>query len=207
MTGVPFRRAMRSPFRPRSRFSGYRRLARFGATILFGVAAPLAAQGNASVQPLPASVFSADLNSSAEHLPFAVSFAVVANASVPVSEMTINDLRNVFFFRKKFWSGGKRVVLLLPASGLDARSFILADIYHLNDASLKRLITERLFQGEIDAYPRVVDSYQDALSFLAATRGMLTIVRADVVPPGQTAVKVIRINGKLPGEAGYPLAR
>ncbi|MGI9077408.1 MAG: hypothetical protein ACR2G6_08770 [Gemmatimonadaceae bacterium] len=199
---------MRSRFKPRSRFSGYRRLAAFGATILFVAAAPLAAQDDASRQPSLTPVPSAYPDpSGATHVPLAVSFAVVANASVPVSEMTIDDLRNVFLFRKKFWSGGKRVVLLLPASGLDARSFILADIYRLNDAGLKRLILERLFQGEIDAAPRAVDSYQDALSFLAATRGMLSIVRADAVPPGQTAVKVIRINGKLPGEAGYPLAR
>lgn len=139
--------------------------------------------------------------------PFATSFAVVANASVPVSDMSMDDLKNLFFFRKKFWSGGKRVVLLHPSSGLDARSYLLADIYRLNDAGLKRLILEKLFQGEIDTAPRVVNSYQDALTFLAATRGMIAIVRADAVPPGQTAVKVVRINGKLPGEAGYPLAR
>ncbi|MFN2399474.1 MAG: hypothetical protein ABR543_12670 [Gemmatimonadaceae bacterium] len=138
-------------------------------------------------------------------LPAAVSFAIVASPTVPVSELTMGDLRNVFFFRKKFWGGGKRVVLLLPAPGLQARDFLLADIYRLNSAGLQRLILEKLFQGEIDLAPRVVRSDQDALSFVASARGMLAIVPTDAIPADRSGFKVLRINGKLPGESGYPL--
>ncbi|MDQ3698875.1 MAG: hypothetical protein M3373_12770 [Gemmatimonadota bacterium] len=137
--------------------------------------------------------------------PFAVTFAVVTNPAVPVTGLTFDDLREVFFFRQRFWSGGKRVVLLLPGGGLDARSFVLEDIYRLNDAGLKRLILERLFQGQIEAAPPVVDSYREALTFVAASRGTLAVVRADAIAAGQSGIKVLRINGKLPGEPGYPL--
>lgn len=135
----------------------------------------------------------------------AVTFAVVTNPGVPVAGLTFDDLRDVFFFRQRFWSGGNRVVLLLPGGSLDARSFVLADIYRLNDAGLKRLLLERLFQGQIDAAPRVVDSYEEALAFVAASRGTLTVVRADAIAERQSRIKVLRIDGKLPGEPGYPL--
>jgi hypothetical protein len=134
-------------------------------------------------------------------------YAVVTNSAVPVTDMTFDDLRNVFFFRKKFWSGGKRVVVLLPGTGLDARGYLLSGIYRMNDAGLKRLILEKLFQGELDMAPRVAESYEDAISFTAAARGALAIVRADLVPSGQSGVKVLRINGKMPGDPGYQLTQ
>lgn len=137
----------------------------------------------------------------------AIAYAVVTNASVPAIALTLDDLRSVFFFRRKFWSGGNRVTLLLPSSGLDARRVVLEEIYRLSDAGLKRLILEKLFQGEIDGAPRVVDSYQQALAYVAAARGTVTIVRADAIPASQQGVKVLRIDGKLPGEGGYPLTQ
>ncbi len=133
----------------------------------------------------------------------AVAYAVIASPTVSVDGLTVEELRNVLLFRKRFWSTGNRVVLLLPASRLDARAYLLTDLYKLSDAGLKRLILEKLFQGEIDVAPRMIESYEQALILAAATRGALSVVRADAVRPGE--VKVLRVNGRLPGEQGYPL--
>jgi hypothetical protein len=135
----------------------------------------------------------------------AVAYAVIASPTVSVDGLTVEELRNVLLFRKRFWSTGNRVVLLLPASGLDARAYLLTDLYKLSDAGLKRLILEKLFQGEIDVAPRMIESYEQALTLAAATRGALAVVRADAVRPGE--VKVLRVNGRLPGEQGYPLSK
>ena len=135
----------------------------------------------------------------------AVTYAVIASPTVSVDGLTVEELRNVLLFRKRFWSTGNRVVLLLPASGLDARAYLLTDLYKLSDAGLKRLILEKLFQGEIDVAPRMIESYEQALTLAAATRGALAVVRADAVRAGD--VKVLRVNGRLPGEAGYPLSK
>ena len=130
-------------------------------------------------------------------------FALVVSPEVPVTEVSFDEVTRLFSFHKKFWKPGEPASVLLPASGLEARSFLLRKIYNLSEPELRQMILKKLYQGEIDLPPKVAASDREALTFVASARGLVTLVPADSVRG--TSVKVLRVDGKLPNDAGYAL--
>src|SRR5262245_40080088 len=170
---------MSLPFRPRSRSSA--RLVVVGLLTAVGLCGSL-----------PASLSAAGR-----------SFAVVVSPDVPASDLTLEEVRRLFLLKKSFWKPGAPVTILLPGSGSSTRTFLLKTICRTDEPGLKRLILEKLYRAEIDLAPKVVGSGKETISFVASSRGV-----AGIVPVEDSAgadVKVLRINGKLPGESGYPL--
>ena len=130
-------------------------------------------------------------------------FAVIASTGVPVDDLTSEELRRVFLFKRGVWRPGQPVNVMLPDSGRPARAFLLRHIYRMTDQELRRFILERIFQAEIDFAPKVVGSDLEALAFVKAGRSLITVV--DASTPRLAEVKVLRIDGKLPRQPGYPL--
>jgi hypothetical protein len=130
-------------------------------------------------------------------------FAVIASSGVPVDDLTLDELRRVFLFKRGVWRPGQPVNVMLPDSGRPARAFLLRHIYRMSDPELRRFILERIFQAEIDFAPKVVGSDTEALAFVKAGRSLITLVAAGT--PRLSEVKVLRIDGKLPRQPGYPL--
>ena len=132
-----------------------------------------------------------------------IEYAVIASPDVPVSNISLDELRRLFLFVKKYWKPGQPVTILISEGGLRPGSFVLRRIYQVKDeASLRRLILEKLYQWHIDLAPKIVASDQHAIAFVAAGRGLLAVVQADQVRGA--GVKILSINGLSPGSPGYP---
>lgn len=130
-------------------------------------------------------------------------FSVIVSTGVPVSRLTLEELRRIFLFKRTVWRPGQAVNILLPDGSLPARAFLLRHIYRMNDQELRRFILERIFQAEIDFAPKVVASDREAVSFVASGRSLIAVIAAGTA--GLTEVRILRIDGKLAGEPGYPL--
>ena len=135
--------------------------------------------------------------------PLDAQFAVIASAGVPVDDLTFEELRRVFLFKRSVWRPGQPVYVILPDSGLPARTFLLKHIYRMSGEDFRRFILDRIFQAEIDFAPKVVGSDSEAVAFVKAGRSIVAMVSATASHPPD--VKVLRIDGKLPREAGYRL--
>jgi len=129
-------------------------------------------------------------------------YAVIASPDVSISNLSMDDLRRFFRFNRRYWRPGSPVTILLSEAGMEPGSFLLSQIYQVSDkTSLRRLILEKLYQGQIDLAPKIVASDELAIQFVAAGRGLLAVVRADRLEG--TGVKVLSLDGKLPGSPGY----
>jgi hypothetical protein len=131
------------------------------------------------------------------------SFAVIVSKAIASDELSVEELRRILTFKRTQWKSGQAINLLLPGGSLPARAFMLSKLYRMSDDELRRFILQRIFQAEIDFAPKVVDAERDAVAFVASGRSAIAIVSADT--PGLGTVKVLRIDGRLPGDAGYPL--
>jgi hypothetical protein len=60
----------------------------------------------------------------------------------------------------------------------------------------------KMFRAEVAAGPKIVYSNDMALNLITAIRGSITFIPVSAVTP---EVKVLRIDGKLPTDPGYPL--
>lgn len=130
-------------------------------------------------------------------------YAVIVSKGVEVDELSLDELRRILTFKRTQWKSGRTINLLLPGRSLPARTFILERLYRMSDEELRRFILQRIFQAEIDFAPKVVDVERDAVAFVASGQTAMAIVSS--ATPGLDSVKVLRIDRRLPGQAGYPL--
>lgn len=132
-------------------------------------------------------------------------FAVIVAEDVPLADISLDELRRVFVLKRAFWKPGKLIRVVLPGTGLPARAFLLDRVCQKTEGELRRLVLESTYRGESDQPPKVASSEEDALRLVASLSSAVALVAADApLPPG---VKTLRIDGKLPTDPGYPLAR
>ena len=129
--------------------------------------------------------------------------AVIVHPANPLAEVSATELRAMFLQDRLFWADGGRIYLVLPASGTREKRMLLAAIYRRDDATLQQFWLEKLYRGEIPSFPRVASSSAATRLLVARARYAISVVDLASIDP---TVKVLRIDGRSPGEPGYLLA-
>jgi ABC-type phosphate transport system substrate-binding protein len=124
--------------------------------------------------------------------PHDVDIAVVVHPDTPISNLSLADVRKVFLGDRQYWSTNVPVVLLIRAPVARERDVVLKTIYQMSESQFKQYWIA----------PKVVYSNDMANELVSAIAGAIAFIDAREVRPG---AKVLRVDGKLPGEAGYPL--
>src|SRR5579864_1212024 len=128
--------------------------------------------------------------------------AIVVRPDVPVENLTFAELRRVMLGDRQFWTSNLRVTLLVRAPGARERDVVLKTIYQMSEAQFRQYWIAKVFRAEAASGPRIVYSNEMAEELVSGLPGAVAFVDADQVPKG---LKVLRINGLLPGAKGYPL--
>lgn len=135
-------------------------------------------------------------------LALAAPLAVVVHPEQPGRDISSGELERIFRAERLLWSGGEPVLLILPGSGSAAKELLLERVYRQDESQQKKYWMGLLFRNEIRELPKVIDSPELAQAVVARRAGAITVVPADEVAEG---VKVLRVDGKAPGEPGYAL--
>jgi ABC-type phosphate transport system substrate-binding protein len=128
--------------------------------------------------------------------------AIVVRPDVPVDNLSFAELRRVMLGDRQFWSSDLRVTLLVRAPGSRERDVVLKTIYQMSEAQFLQYWIAKVFRAQVTSGPRIVYSNEMATELAAAMPGAVTFVEVPEVPKG---LKVVKINGLLPGDKGYPL--
>jgi ABC-type phosphate transport system substrate-binding protein len=134
--------------------------------------------------------------------PCAAATAVIVHPSTPVENLTFADIQRLFLGDKQYWNRNMPVVLILRAPAARERQITLTRIYRMTESQFKQYWIARIFRAEATSTPKVVYSNQTINELVAGIPGAIALVREEDVQPG---VKVIRVDGALPGEPKYPL--
>jgi hypothetical protein len=126
--------------------------------------------------------------------------AVVVSASAPFQELSTAELRRVFLGQTVEKGGVKLIPLNHPIKGAHRTRFDRAVLRMSPDEVGRYWVAERI-RGARSA-PKSVSSSALLLKVVAKIPGAISYVPASEVRPG---VKVVRIDGKLPGDSGYLL--
>jgi len=135
-------------------------------------------------------------------VPVSSAMAIVAHKDLPVDNLSLAELRSIFLADRQFWEDRTRITLLVRAPKSDERSFILERIYQMSEAQFRQYWIAKMFRAEVPRGPKIVLSNGMALDLVVAIPGSISFALADAV---NEDVKVIRIEGLLPGDDGYPL--
>jgi hypothetical protein len=131
-----------------------------------------------------------------------VDVAVVVHPDTPVSDLSLADVRSVFLGDRQYWTSNTPVVLLMRAPVARERNVVLKIIYQMSEAQFKQYWIAKIFRAESASAPKVVYSNDMANDLVTAVPGAIAFIDAREVRPG---AKVLRVDGHLPGEPGYPL--
>ena len=128
--------------------------------------------------------------------------AVVVRPDTPVDDLTLSQTRKLLMGEQQFWNSNLRVTLLLRAPAAREREVVLKVIYRMNEAEFRQYWISKMFRAESTSGPKVVYSNEMATELVNVLPGSVAFVDASQVPKG---LKILKIDGKLPGQAGYPL--
>jgi ABC-type phosphate transport system substrate-binding protein len=128
--------------------------------------------------------------------------AVVVRPDAPVDDLTLSQTRRLLLGEQQFWNSNLRVTLLLRAPAARERDVVLRVIYRMSEAEFRQYWISKMFRAEAASGPKVVYSNEMATELVNALPGSVAFVDASQVPKG---LKVLKIDGKLPGQTGYPL--
>ena len=127
--------------------------------------------------------------------------AVVVNPQNGASNLTIAELRKIFAGEKRSWVSAVPVKLIVRGPGSHERETMLK-LLDMTESEYKHYWAAQVFRGEAQSEPIVLPSIGMQKEAITLYPGGITLVEAQDVKPG---MKVIKINGQVPGETGYPL--
>lgn len=128
--------------------------------------------------------------------------AVVVHPDVPVDNLTLADLRRILLGDREFWTSGSRVTLFIRAPIARERDAMVKDVCQMTEAQFRQHWIAKVFRADTATPPKIVYSTQMALEQVSRTPGALAFVEAPVAGKG---VKVLKIDGRSPGQQGYRL--
>ena len=128
--------------------------------------------------------------------------AVVVHPDTPVSDLSLADVRKVLLGERQYWTTKLPVVLLIRAPVARERDVVLRVIYQMSESQFKQYWVAKIFRAEAASPPKIVYSNDVELQLVAAMPGSIAFVDARNVRPG---LKVLRVDGQLPGDRNYPL--
>ncbi len=127
--------------------------------------------------------------------------AVVVNEKNPITTLGLLELRKLFAGEKHSWASGVPVKLIVRAPGAYER-VVLLKLLGMSESEYKRYWAAQVFRGEAQAEPVALFSNGMQKEAVSIFPGAIALVSLQDVKPG---MKVLKVDGLLPGKAGYPL--
>jgi phosphate transport system substrate-binding protein len=128
--------------------------------------------------------------------------AIVVNRDNPVENVSTAELRTIFLGERSHWPNGRRITLVMMEPGQPERNAVLQDVCRLSESDLRRRYLQGLLTGEVLVSPKTLASPVGVRKFVFNVPGAIGYLRPEDV---DDSVKVIRIDGHLPGDLEYPL--
>jgi len=128
--------------------------------------------------------------------------AIVVNPHTAVTDISFAELRRIFLGQQQFWPDRSKITLLVRAPVAPERAVVLDLIYRMDEDQFRQYWIGKMFRAEVAGGPKIVYSSDMAINLVDNVPGSITFVLASAVTPNS---KVLRIDGKLPSDPGYPL--
>lgn len=128
--------------------------------------------------------------------------AVIVNPMNPVDSISFAELRKYFKGEKRSWPASLPVFLVVRAPEARERNVLLDRVFSMTESEYKQYWVKKIYSGEVPREPLALFSNGMQIEAVRTEKGGLALVSAKDVRSG---VKILKIDGLLPGAAGYPL--
>jgi len=122
--------------------------------------------------------------------------AVIVEKNNSVGSLSSADLLKVFKFDRAKWPDGKNIVLVLRDPSTPETQTAINSIYHMQPTEFRSLLASH------NKSVIIVTSEDEMLKAVASIPGAVGLVDVYSITDH---VRVVRVDGKLPLEQGYPI--
>ena len=126
--------------------------------------------------------------------------AVVVNEKNPVNNLSAAELRKLLAGEKHAWAGGLPVRIFVRAPGANER-VVMLKLLGMSESEYKGYWAGQVYRGEAQAEPVGLFSNGMQREAVVLYPGAVALVNVQDVKLG---MKVVKVNGHMPAEAGYP---
>ncbi len=132
----------------------------------------------------------------------AADLAIIVGKNSALDSVTSEELAKIFRAEKAKSPDGIRFVVTTRETGSPERLAALASIYKMEEADYTKYFLQATFTGQVQAPPRTLSGANTTKQFVTVTPGAIGYLRGSDT---DDSVKTLKVDGKSPGEAGYPL--
>jgi ABC-type phosphate transport system substrate-binding protein len=129
--------------------------------------------------------------------------AIIVAKNSAIDSLTSEELHRIFFEEKTKDPDGHRFVIIMRETGSPENAAAMASIYKFDAGEYDTYFLRAVFAGRATGKPQQLNGSAAVRQFIASTPGAIGYARASEV---DDTLKVVKVDGKLPGDAGYPLA-
>ena len=131
--------------------------------------------------------------------------AVIVNKSNPVSDVSYNELKQISEARKQYWDNGEKIILIFkPVTSVETRALIDM-VYKIKYEEFDKYWFLKVYENKIMEFPKILNSTGTINILVSEIPGAIAFIGKDEISRiDNINIKVLRVNGKMPGEDGYP---
>ena len=129
----------------------------------------------------------------------------VAHKSCTTDNLSSDDLRKMLLGDIRTWPDASRIILIEQPDDSSVQQRILRMLLRTDPAGYKRQLLAAQFQGKELPIIKTLSTDDNAIKFVWNLPGAIALVNAAAAGVNSSRVKVLRIDGKFPGEPGYTL--
>jgi|FLOH01.1.fsa_nt_gi hypothetical protein len=133
-----------------------------------------------------------------------VVYAVIVHIDSKIDDLSLSDLKKYMKVDRRHWPDKSSVILFQRPLSSALQKYMLEEIYGMTERQLRRHFVSLMNKGSIGAIPSVVKEREMVCRLVGKKDGGLAVVVAGDLPK---TVKALKIDGKSPGEKGYPLVQ
>ncbi len=130
---------------------------------------------------------------------------VIVNKSNPVDSISTKELRAFLLGQVAQWPNKQAVILVERESTSPAFQKTLQLVLHMSEGEYERWFLQQEFRGEKTPLIKTLNSDEGAGKFVFNVPGALAITEGVPSLGASSEIKVLRVDGKLPGDPGYAL--
>jgi ABC-type phosphate transport system substrate-binding protein len=128
--------------------------------------------------------------------------AVIVNKSNPISTLTMIQLRKIVLAQEAKWPSGGKIIVWMTSPGQPERASTLKIVCGMSETDFTLHFMHASFNGDSGDPPRTAGSGAQVRQSIAGAANGVGFIWAS---QADDSVKVVAIDGNLPGQPAYKL--
>jgi len=127
---------------------------------------------------------------------------IIVHKSNPVDNLSRSELRRTLMVEESHWPDGRRPTVALLQPGAAERANLLQAVRRFSEQDYDKHLLQLAYTGNTHARPKELTTPINVRKFVLNVPSAVGCIEA---ADADASIKIVRVDGHLPGEPGYPL--